>query len=667
MTTTTTGTTGSTSSGSQPTNTTETPGGSTEAGPGEVDPSKTETPGTDEPTGSQTPAEGTAETPDEGTTETATPDDGTSETDPPGTTPIEEDPIEPVDGTDEAQGAATGPEPPADANLEPRLAFVSNMNHDAEIVAWSVDGTGERLLTDNFDDDRLPAWSPDGTRVALVSDRAGNYDIFVVDADGSNPVQITNDDYRETRLAWSPDGTRIAYVRFTHESYYRPDDFRYGDDLSDYSDEHFDIFVIDADGSNPVRVTYDDYRELAPVWSPDGTRIAYTRDVEPDQRGIMPEIIVVGADGTDPLRLADGGIDPVWSPDGTLIAYEHRGRIHLTEPDGSGTTQLVGGQDPSWSPDGTRIAYSSDRAPASVDRTGSGAGADGVLLLAGNGARLYDEPAALTSEIHTIAPDGTNHTQLTHAGWDKFDPQWSPDGTRILYADPGWGVDGDVFVMNADGTGSRLVTEDGHNPAWSPDGSSVYYTRFRPLSYWARDIFVIHADGTNLATLVENADDPDWSPDGTRIAYTSDGQITVANADGTGARQLTDVLTHSYEGSNFAPVWSPDGTRIAYNHGSSYRSQTYVMEPNGDNKTQLTQDHSSDRTVVWSPDGTRITYDYGHGHDADDIAVINPDGTGLVNLTPDDERLGQSYEAWSPLVARRVEDRVHQQAGRGSG
>ena len=124
----------------------------------------------------------------------------------------------------------------------------------------------------------------------------------------------------------------------------------------------------------------------------------------------------------------------------------------------------------------------------------------------------------------------------------------------------------------------------------------------------------------------------------------------MANADGTGARQLTDVLTHSYEGRNFAPVWSPDGTRIAYNHGSTY-SQTYLMDPDGTNKTLLSRDASRDRTNVWSPDGSKIAFDYGHGHDADDIAVINPDGTGLVNLTPDDERLGTSFEAcpsWSP-------------------
>ncbi|MXZ95679.1 MAG: hypothetical protein F4Y99_07125 [Acidimicrobiaceae bacterium] len=607
-----------------------------------------------------TTAASTTETtmPDSGSTEAQTPGTNTeSTTEAPGTVPVDGDSDEAGAGTDNPDGSSrAGTKPATPVSREPRLAFVSNMNHDPEIVVWDVDGSSERLLTDNFDDDRLPAWSPNGSRVAFVSDRAsdGDYDIYVVNADGSNPVQVTDDDYRETRLAWSPDGARIAYVRFTHdEAYYRPDDFRYGDDLSDYSRENFDIFVIDADGSNPVRVTDDDYRELAPMWSPDGTRIAYVRDTEPDQRGIRPEIIVVGADGADPISLAQGAVDPVWSPDGSLIAYQHRGSIHLVEPDGSSTRELVRGEGASWSPDGSLIVYSSDRSPASADRAGAGASTDGVLLLAANDIRLNDEPEPLPWEIHVIAPDRTNHTQLTqrsHAGWDKFDPQWSPDGTRILYAYPSWRGDGEVYVMNADGTESHLITDNGHSPGWSHDSSSIYYTRFRPLSYRALDIFVVHPDGTNLATLVADADNPAWSPDGTRIAYSSYGQITVANADGTGARQLTDVLTHSYEGRNFAPVWSPDGTRIAYNHGSTY-SQTYLMDPDGTNKTLLSRDASRDRTNVWSPDGSKIAFDYGHGHDADDIAVINPDGTGLVNLTPDDERLGTSFEAcpsWSP-------------------
>ncbi len=516
------------------------------------------------------------------------------------------------------------------------------MDHDSEIVVWNVDGSGAELLTDNFDDDRYPAWSPDGARIAFVSDRAGIYDIYTANADGSDPVQVTDDNFRESRLAWSPDGTRIAYVRFSHDGYYRPDDHTYGDEFFDYSDEDFDIFVVGADGSNPVRVTHDDYRELAPVWSPDGTRIAYTRDVEPDTRNVRLQIIVVGADGSEPFKLADDGIDPVWSPDGTGIAYDgNRGRIHVAEADGSSTRQLVQGENPSWSPDSTRIAYSSDRYPATAGRTEAGT-SDDILLLAGSGAGLLDDIEPPAWEIHIIEADGTNPVQLTDDRYDKFDPQWSPDGTRILY------TYGDaIYVMNADGTGSRLVAEDGRDVSWSPDGLHLIYTR--PPVHYVFDLFVVEADGTDMRKLADRATGPVWSPDDTRIAYSRDGEITVANADGTRARELTDTSSRPRGVVNSWPSWSPDGTRISYNHGGT-GFEVYVMDADGTSQMPVTPNVGEQGPTPWSPDGRRIAYSVPGPLDSHTV-LVDADGANPVPLTGDNSTFHERRNLcpeWSP-------------------
>ena len=193
-----------------------------------------------------------------------------------------DDPPDPATAPDQPDDSSrAGAEPGAQVNLEPRLAFYSDMDRDSEIVVWNIGGTGERLLTDNFDEELHPAWSPDGTRVAFVSDRAGSYDIFVVDADGSDPVQITDDDFRESRPAWSPDG----------------------------SWEDSDIWVMDADGTDR-RLLLE--RATRPEWSPDGGRITFMSDRDGDW-----EIFVMDSDGGNVTQLTfnnDYDIAPTWSP-----------------------------------------------------------------------------------------------------------------------------------------------------------------------------------------------------------------------------------------------------------------------------------------------------------------------------------------------------------------
>ena len=608
--------------------------------------SQTETP-IDTTSQTETPIDTTSqtETPVDTTSQTETPINGDPETEYPRTVPLEHDPLGQPPDYDEALW-----DTPVVVGSEPRIAFYSNMDRDTEIVVWDINATDERLLTDNFDEELHPTWSPDGTRVALVSDRAGNYDIFVVDADGSNPVQVTDDEFRESNPVWSPDGTRIAYVRFSHDSGYRDPWYKYNYVYGEsYDDRDFDIFVTDADGSNTVRITHDDYREMSPLWSPDGTRIAYTRDILPGERDDEYEIMIVGADGSDPFKLTDDGIGPVWSPDGTRIAYDHiHRRIYVAEADGSSTRQLVRGQGPSWSPDGTRIIYSSDRPATSTNRAGSGTGS--ISLYAGKGLLRYDEPPVPTVEIHVIGADGTNPVQLTRVGRDKFQPQWSPDGTRILYTNRSNG--NYIFVMDADGQHSLQITDNGRNPVWSPDGTRIAYTLIvdrherRPYLHSRYEVFAMSPEASGLTKLADDGEEPSWSPDGTHLVYSNDDEVFLARSDGTGTRQLTDTFG---DDRSWAPVLSPDGTRIAFLRGPWSGGPIFVMDADGSNIKQIIEYMDRRDRPAWSPDSARIAYaTFG---DSADIEVVNADGTDPVNLTADHATLGAGRAvcpAWSP-------------------
>jgi Tol biopolymer transport system component len=121
--------------------------------------------------------------------------------------------------------------------MSTKIAFSSNRGGNWEIYVMHADGSNPTNLTNHPNDDRDPAWSPVGSRIAFSSYRDGNSEIYVMHADGSDPTNLTNHSKGDYGPAWSPDGSKIA---FTSERAW---------------DGPYDIWVMHADGSDPTNLT----------------------------------------------------------------------------------------------------------------------------------------------------------------------------------------------------------------------------------------------------------------------------------------------------------------------------------------------------------------------------------------------------------------------------
>ena len=269
--------------------------------------------------------------------------------------------------------------------------------------------------------------------------------------------------------------------------------------------------------------------------------------------------------------------------------------------------------------------------------------------------RRYLDPQRTTGALFTSNPDGTGVRQLTHPGKTALDnePDWSPDGTKVVYEHSTGPRDELIYVVNANGADARSVVPctggcaGQEVPAWSPDGGEI---AFASGGVRYEQIWIVGVDGTGLRRVTgpDTIDaDPQWSPDGRRIVFRridpyrarKGYALFVVNVDGTGERRLTPWALRAGD----HPDWSPDGKRILFRANvegpRTISSNLYTIRPDGTGLTQLTRARGGTvqhLSAGFSPDGRWITFSRtpGTGKDGNaDVFVMRSNGTGARNVT----------------------------------
>ena len=291
-------------------------------------------------------------------------------------------------------------------------------------LVWKMLLLGGSLLTIN-------AW---GRTISFTADLNGNLDIYIMDINRKNPVNLTNHLAADSSPTWAPDGSAFAFVS--------------------HRDGNPEIYVMEMENKESRRLTNNGATDIDPAWSPDGHWIAFASN-QHREHAADTDIYIMNPNGKKAQQLTNKGghnSTPAWSPDGQWIAFRTTldgiGTIHLINANGKKQRALtqVSATTPTWAVNGKEIYFSSD------------------ML---NDVKL--------PTLFAIDVNGRNVRKLANVAQACEEPAESPDGQWIAYVSTQAG-NKDIHLIRVAGGEIQQLTQDPgleFSPAWVPSGLSV--------------------------------------------------------------------------------------------------------------------------------------------------------------------------------------------------
>jgi Periplasmic component of the Tol biopolymer transport system len=504
-----------------------------------------------------------------------------------------------------------------------RLAFASFSPLNDDIYIANADGSNPRPILPGPSQDYNAVFSKDGKWIYFTSNRNGSADIYRVHSDGLGLEQLTNDPAFDDQASPSPDGKMIAFV-------------------SSRSGQA-DIYILNIATKKVTNITNHPAGDFRPAWSPDGKWIAFSSDRDSKKpRGSggfetshSTEIYMMHPDGTGLKRITNiNGFagSPSWSSDGKNLIFYEAETAEVNKIAGAaglrGTTQiaiidlktnkwhvLTSGAGEKWSP-----RYVSANMIAYVGRGQEG----GVEFVNGSHGERgeFNSPSWSNDGKQMVFHRDVEHSWPPFSKWNNRDtqfhlyrtgvfPSFSPDGRKLICNDKTAGIlHNSILLMNSDGTNSRLLfthpEKSALAPVWSPQGDKIAF-----------------AFGSFFQTIKGKAK----------------ADIAIINNDGSNLKILTDST-----GNYGFPSWSPDGKSIVYRASSDSMKGLFIMDIETRKVRTLTM-NSHDNFPAWSPTGDLIAFTSKKDGNYD-IYTIKPDGTNLKRLT--NTPGNNAHCSWSP-------------------
>lgn len=498
------------------------------------------------------------------------------------------------------------------------LKYITNTRVESWVM--NADGTNQRRANTEIKNLLNGRWSPDGNKVVFRKE-GDNKTVYLADSNGGGEIALP---IIGGNMDWSPDGSQ--FVHQAKVSHKKSEIFLYtlatgenvkltGDEVSaadpsfsydgkqiafvSFRDGNAEIYMINTDGSNLRRLTNHPAFDQYPVFTPDGTAIAFKSNRENERF----EVYLQNLNNDLPPRKisnlnGDTGVAPkCWSADGTQILFynNQNGKdqivIAKVEPYPSQivlTDEIADLSSPRLAPDGKQILYQARLSDRSIE------------------LRLTDLETKKTRAIFKTAPGYPPNSLLT--------PAFSPDGRRIVFHDKP-NENTEIFIINTDGSGLQNLTShplSDTNPVFSPDGNEIIFERH---FYDISRLYRMNVDGGGQRRLTEKDGyemTSAFSPDGVYLAFAGDRQqadsrgldIFLLDFKNPGEeKRLTTLRFH-----DSSPVFSPDGKKIAFIASSDGNAEIYLMNSDGTGLLRLTRSKAEETAPQFSKDGKRLIF-----------------------------------------------------------